>query len=208
MKTRRSVCQPPPSPPPGGRIGRPRDPALDTAMLDAAMGLLEEVGCAGFTMEGVAARAGVGKQTLYRRWTTRGDLLLDLYYRDATPEDHLDRDYPSLEEMLATLLDLNLKRLYEPSRLHLLRSLAVTAQGDPDLHTVLLARITQPRMRLGRRMLERAIATGQARADLDPDVVLHFLYGGIWFRILFSSEPVTPAFRDGLLAEAIRAVRA
>lgn len=208
MKTHRSVCQQPPEPPPGGRIGRPRDPALDTAILDAATALLEEVGCAGFTMEGVAARAGVGKQTLYRRWTTRGDLLLDLYFRDAKPENHLDRDYPSLEAALAALIDLNVKRLYEPARLHLLRSLAVTAQSDPDLHRVLLARITQPRMELGRRLLERAITNGQARPELDADTVLHFIYGGIWFRILFSTEPVTAAFRDRLLAESVRAVRA
>lgn len=168
------------------------------------MGLLEEVGCAGFTMEGVAARAGVGKQTLYRRWTTRGDLLLDLYFLDVAPEDDLDRDYPSLAAMLAALLDHNLSRIYKPPRLHLLRSLAVTAQSDPDLHRVLLARITQPRMELGCRMLERAIASGQARPDVDPPTVLHFIYGAIWFRILFSTEPVTVAHRDELLEQATR----
>lgn len=175
--------------------------------MQAATGLLEEVGCAGFTMEGVAARAGVGKQTLYRRWTTRGDLLLDLYYRDTESEEHLDRDYPSLEETLAALIDLNLKRLYEPARLNLLRSLAMTSQSDPDLHAVLLARITTPRLDLGRRMIERAITKRLARPDADVEIALKLIYGAIWFHILFSGEPVTTRFRDRLLAEATRSLR-
>lgn len=185
----------------GGRTGRPRDPAVNALILEAARTLLEEVGCAGFTMEGVALRAGIGKQTLYRRWASRGDLLIDLYYLDDPEDPTLARAASTLAETLGAFLDLNMQRLYEPWRLSLLRSLAATAQSDPTLRSVLLSRITRPRMAMGRTLLRRAIDAGQARADLDLDVALAMMFGAIWFNLMFSDEPVTPGLRERILRE-------
>jgi len=56
-----------------GRAGRPRDPAVQRQILEAAKALVGENGCAAITIEGVAARAGVSKQSVYRRWSSRGD---------------------------------------------------------------------------------------------------------------------------------------
>ena len=173
------------APPAAPRAGRPRNPAIDVAILQAARAVLEEVGCGAFTMEGVASRAGVGKQVLYRRWPTKGDLLIDLFYRD----DLID---PNLDEA-------GLSRLYAPWTRNLLRSLAMTAQDDPSMRKTFLTRITQPRMESGRRVLRRAVEAGYARADLDVAMVLDFAIGAIWFHLLFDDEPITPALRNRIL---------
>lgn len=205
----RSVCQSALAADPvaGGRTGRPRDPAVNALILEAAQTLLEEVGCAGFTMEAVALRAGIGKQTLYRRWASRGDLLIDLYYLDDDRDEPAqERPEATLSERLGAFLDLNMQRLYEPWRLSLLRSLAATAQSDPSLRSVLLSRITWPRMTMGRTLLRRAVEAGQARPDLDFDVALAMMFGAIWFNLLFSDEPIAPELRERILREMVMLV--
>ncbi|WP_419899560.1 TetR/AcrR family transcriptional regulator [Roseomonas sp. USHLN139] len=185
-------------------MGRPRDPALDGAILDAAQALLEEAGCSGFTMEGVASRAGTGKQTLYRRWPSRGELLIDLYYRDPMPPPPLDGP---LAAALDGFLELNLQRLYHPWHQNLLRSLAVAAQEDAALKAVMLARITRPRLELGRAIFRRAEAAGEVPAGLDAEPILEGAIGAIWFRLLFTEEPVTPALKPRLLRAMLAQAR-
>lgn len=165
--------------------------------------MLEEVGCSAFTMEGVAGRAGVGKQALYRRWPTKGDLLIDLYYRDDLADPNLDEAGLPLAEAFGRFLDANLQRLYVPWTRNLLRSLAMTAQDDPAMRQTFLTRITQPRMESGRRVLHRALEAGHTRADLDVGMVLDFAVGAIWFHLLFDDEPITPALRDRILHEVL-----
>lgn len=200
-KTPRSVCQ---SPPPV-RAGRPRNPAVDVAILDAAKSLLAEVGCGGFTMEGVAARAGIGKQTLYRRWPSRGELLIDLFYLDELTEPEIGADLP-LEEALGAYLDVSLQRLYRPWNRNLLRSLAVTAQDDPALREVMLARITWPRLEMARGMLRQRKASGRVRPDLDVEMAVDMAVGAIWFHLLFMPDPITPVLRDRILREMLALV--
>ncbi|ONG51580.1 hypothetical protein BKE38_15955 [Pseudoroseomonas deserti] len=185
-------------------MGRPRDPALDEAILDAAQALLEEAGCSGFTMEGVASRAGTGKQTLYRRWPSRGELLIDLYYRDPMPAPALDG---TLAEALDGFLELNLQRLYRPWHQSLLRSLAVAAQEDAALKQVMLARITHPRLELGRAIFHRAEAAGEVAAGLDVALILEGAIGAIWFQLLFSPTPITPDFKPRLLRAMLAQAR-
>lgn len=191
------------APPAAPQAGRPRNPAIDVAILQAARAVLEEVGCGAFTMEGVASRAGVGKQALYRRWPTKGDLLIDLFYRDDLIDLNLDEAGLSLAEAFGRFLDANLQRLYAPWTRNLLRSLAMTAQDDPFMRRIFLTRITQPRMESGRRVLRRAVEAGDARADLDIAMVLDFAIGAIWFHLLFDDEPITPALRNRILHEVL-----
>ncbi|WP_249681392.1 TetR/AcrR family transcriptional regulator [Roseococcus pinisoli] len=200
-KTPRSVCQSPNAPSPI-RAGRPRNPAIDVAIQEAAKSLLAEVGCGAFTMEGVAARAGIGKQTLYRRWPSRGDLLIDLFYLDELQEPEIAPDLPAAEA-LGAYLDASLQRLYRPWNRNLLRSLAVTAQDDPLLREVMLARITWPRVEMGRAILRRLKAAGQVRADLDVEMAVDMANGAIWFHLLFMPDPIDAALRDRILRELL-----
>lgn len=204
MRTARPVSQAAAEEPHGAvKPGRPRNPAVDAAILDAARGLLTEVGCGAFSMEAVATRAGVGKQALYRRWSSRGDLLIDLYYLDNLTEPDFDRPELGFAEALGAFLDANMQRLYRPWNQNLLRSLAMAAQDDPALRQVFLLRITQPRLEVGRRLLQRAMQTGEARADLDVDMLLDFMIGAIWFHLMFDDSPITRDLRDRILREAL-----
>ncbi len=203
MRTARPVSQAGGEERHGVKPGRPRNPAVDAAILDAARSLLAEVGCGAFNMEAVATRAGVGKQALYRRWPSRGDLLIDLYYLDNLTEPDLDQPELGLADALGAFLDANLQRLYRPWNRNLLRSLAVAAQDDPALREVFLQRITQPRLEVGRQVLRRAMRSGEARPDLDVDMLLDFMIGAIWFHLLFDDGPFTGALRQRILREAL-----
>lgn len=204
MKTQRSVCQSAPgTESPAPRSGRPRNPAVDVAILEAARALLAEVGAGGFTMEGVAARAGVGKQTLYRRWPSRGELLIDLYYLGEVTEPPPPAGPLTLEAALATYVDASIQRLYRPWHRNLLRSLAVLAQEDAALRQVMQARITRPRLEMGCALLRQAQAAGLTRPDLDIPLAADFVAGAIWFHLLFVEAPIDQRLRDRILGEAL-----
>ena len=205
-KTQRFVSQSQSAPPAAVRPGRPRNPAVDVAILAAARELLAELGCGGFTMEGVAARAGVGKQTLYRRWPSRAELMIDLYYMDELSDPDGEQPGLAAEQALGAWLDASIQRLYRPWNQNLLRSLAVTAQDDQALRAVMLARITYPRLEMGRRILRRLRAEGQVRADLDIELAVEMASGAIWFHLLFMPETIAPALRDRLLREMLAMV--
>ena len=152
MSTARPVSQRVPVDAAPPRTGRPRNPAVDAAILQAARAVLEDVGCGAFTMEGVATRAGVGKQALYRRWPSKGDLLIDLYYRDDMTDPDVDEPGLSLAAALGRFLDANMQRLYSPWHCNLLRSLATSAQDDGGVRQAFLTRhhATAPRERASR----------------------------------------------------------
>src|SRR5689334_810812 len=111
------------------RPGRPRDEAVHRAILKAGSQLLGEQGYGAFSIEGVAARAGVAKQSIYRRWPSKGALLLDLYMDGMSDDSAAD---PSLDpaEQLRHLLSRSIERLREPAWANTLRSIIAEAQTD------------------------------------------------------------------------------
>ena len=97
------------------RAGRPRDENVHRAILDAARDLIRVEGYASFSIEGVASRAGVAKQSIYRRWSSKGALLIDLYM------DGLERPAPMparglANDLLAILLQTTKRALSHGGR--------------------------------------------------------------------------------------------
>jgi AcrR family transcriptional regulator len=121
------------------RAGRPRDENVHRAILEAARNLIRDDGYASFSIEGVAARAGVAKQSIYRRWSSKGALLVDLYM------DGLERPVPARARGFASdLLDVlsqTTKRVQDPTYANILKSVVVEAQTDPDMRQLVLEKI-------------------------------------------------------------------
>src|SRR5215831_11164328 len=92
---------------PAARPGRPRSPAADEAILDATVDLLAEQGFLGLSIEAVAARAGVAKTTIYRRWPTKDDLLMDAIacLKHAHPEPQGESLRDDLIDMISRMRD-------------------------------------------------------------------------------------------------------
>jgi AcrR family transcriptional regulator len=184
------------------RPGRPRDARADQAILDAAVEVLAEHGPSGFTVDAVAARAGVGKATVYRRWPSRGALLLDTAHHRIGLEPS-DADTGVLaDDLVAILVDLG-RKMRETHAGRVLAVVMSEAAVNPEMRPV-LASFAADRRRLPTAIVERGVARGELPPDTDVELVLDVLAGTIFFRVLLSDSPVDePVVRP--LVEAVLA---
>jgi AcrR family transcriptional regulator len=179
--------------PPSGKRGRPRSKEADRAILAAAAELLVERGLAEMSMEEVAARAGVGKATVYRRWSTRGTLALDAFVADYLRRQPLP-DTGSLRGDLTAALRTWMRLVTRTPVGRVLRGLLAEAQRDPALAAAWTERVIGPVRAEHRIIVRRAIARGEVPAETDPDVVMDLLYGSAYHRLLQGHLPLSDRF--------------
>ena len=168
------------------------------AILEAADDLLAEKGFAGTTMEGIATKAGVAKQTIYRWWKTKTDVLMDAFLQDLTeeltPPDHGDiaLDLRAYLRQLAHFLSQS-----DPGAVF--KALIAQAQHDPVFAEDFRARYLDEQRRRDRLPLERAARRGQLPADLDMAAETDQLVGPLYYRVLVTDEPIGEDFTDRLV---------
>ena len=179
--------------------GRPRSEASRQAILTAALSLATETGYAGLTIEGVAARAGVGKQTIYRWWPSKADVLLEAGAAEADLQVPVT-DHGSYRADLQAFLKASYAMGNQnPEYVGLLRALMAEAQLDPEFGLRFRAAF------LERRREALAVITGRARdrGDLpgrpDPETVADVVFGTIWYRILATTRPFDVVLEEDLL---------
>lgn len=173
------------------------------AVLEAADDLLAEKGFAGVTMEGIAARAGVAKQTIYRWWRTKTDVLMDAFLQDVAEEppslDHGDvaRDLSDHLGKLGHFLGGT-----DPGAVF--KALMAQSQHDPAFAEVFRARYLDEQRRRDRAPLERAVLRGELPADLDVAAETDQIVGPLYYRVLVTDEPVGKDFTDRLVESFLR----
>ncbi|MBN6055023.1 TetR/AcrR family transcriptional regulator, partial [Nonomuraea sp. RK-328] len=184
--------------------GRPRSEAARQAILTAAMLDLEEHGYAALTMQGIAARAGVGKQTVYRWWSSKADVVLEALIDRAETivampdEGTLDDDLTAF--LNATFREHGLRRV--------LTGLMAQALLDPGFAKEFRDRFLFSRRAALRQILDRAAARGEIPADVDRELLIDVVYGVLWYRLMLDHAPLgEPVGREltGLLLRAVSA---
>jgi AcrR family transcriptional regulator len=187
--------------PPGRRPGRPRSAQADQAIVGATLAVLMEDGYRGLRMEAVVARSGVGKATLYRRYGSKQDLVAHVVRHlnqalTAPDTGSLAGDWDALaESVLAAARTTN-------SAVFLPRLLAESA-GDPELHRIFYENLVQPRREATREVLERAVARGELRDDVDLELVMDVLVGPIIYRLLIAGGDVEQLPTPGELLDLL-----
>jgi AcrR family transcriptional regulator len=161
--------------------GRPRDEAATASIMRAALELAEEGGFDSLSVEGVAARAGVGKTTIYRRWANIWGVVMDAVLADLTRMAPIKQHATARESFRASMR--SLAKAYRGKAGKLLRPLIGRAQVDADLRQAVQSRWVEPRRRIAREVVRRGIKSGELREGLDADVVLDTLYGPIYHRL-------------------------
>src|SRR5487761_427235 len=146
--------------------GRPRSTDADRAILAAAAELLASRGLGAMSIEEVAARAGVGKATIYRRWPSKGLLALDAFVVSFRAEQPLP-DTGSLRGDLLSALRLWVRAVTSTPVGRLLASLIAEAQHDPELHAAWRCRVLGPLRAQHRIMLARAVVRGEISPSVD-----------------------------------------
>jgi AcrR family transcriptional regulator len=187
--------------PSGRRPGRPRSAEADQAIVAATLAVLMEDGYRGLRMEAVVARSGVGKATLYRRYGSKQDLVAHVVRHlnqalTAPDTGSLAGDWNALaESVLAAARTTN-------SAVFLPRLLAESA-GDRELHRIFYENLVQPRREATREVLERAVARGELRDDIDLELVMDVLVGPIIYRLLISAGDVEQLPTPGELLDLL-----
>jgi AcrR family transcriptional regulator len=188
------------------RPGRPRSEAAEQAMLDAALEAAAERGLDGVTCEDVAARAGVGKATLYRRWAGKEDMLIAAFASLKSPLP--SPGGVSVREDLIAMLDVMAKDADDPRYAQQFALL----HGEGERYPRLLARykeqVVEPRRDLIREVLRRGISTGELRPDTDVEIALLTLTGTVLAREKCDATPAAAGFAERVVDQIIQGVSA
>ena len=178
------------------RRGRPRDARCDHAILQATLDMLAEGGAANLSIDGVAARAGVGKATIYRRWSSKEALLLEALGTDTTTL--VSPDTGSLRSDLEAYFEALIERLRESEGSDVLPHLIEAACYDAEVRTSLDEYLSSRQKPL-RSILRRAQQRGEIAAGIDLKVVADVLVGPVTYRRLMTGDPIDRAFTRKLL---------
>lgn len=172
---------------PASRGGRPRDPQVDAAIVDAVLAVLAAVPYSKMRMDDVAQRAGVAKTTLYRRYPSKVALVR------ATLEQYLTRftflDSSDVEAVLSDITRQQVDEFATGAPGAALSNVCAEANHNPELAAVVRQAFRAKRKELA-RVLRRGIADGQLRADLDIELMVDLLLAVFPYRLLVSGEPV------------------
>ncbi|NQX27367.1 TetR/AcrR family transcriptional regulator [Microbacteriaceae bacterium VKM Ac-2854] len=179
-----------------------RSPTARAAILDAAFVLVGELGYARLSIEAIAARAGVGKQTIYRWWPSKGAVLFESILARSEPTGLPDTG--DLEADLRAVLRATVAEFTDPVFEVPLRALTIAVLADERLADDYRERLEEPTRERGRERLRSAQLAGQLPAGLDLDVAVDAIFAPLAQRWLLRTGPLTPEYADALVATALR----
>ncbi|MGW6200970.1 TetR/AcrR family transcriptional regulator [Kribbella sp. NPDC055110] len=177
------------------------------AILDAALELCSEQTYARLTMEGIAKRAGVGKQTIYRWWPSKAAILLEAI-EESGRHTLVFPDTGDLEADLRTQMTQVAAAFSNPRFAAYSKGLIAAAQSDPDIAEAVVTAIIRPRVDLCVTRLKHAQQSGQIRPDVELEDLVELLYAPLYYRLLLHTRPVSPAQVDTILHLALAGARA
>jgi AcrR family transcriptional regulator len=187
------------------RRGRPRSEAARRGVLAAARDLLAERGLSGLTMEGIAARAGVGKPTVYRHWPNAHAVAMDAFLEGEEVVPSASGRAPALIALRNQLRGIAAAFASPAGRST--AAMVAAAQNDSELAKVFRNRFIVRGREVGRALLLQAAHEGAIRDNADIEVVLDLIYAPLYFRLLIGHAPLDRAFTDTLLEAVLEGLR-
>jgi AcrR family transcriptional regulator len=183
--------------------GRRRSDSSHQAIITATQDLLVEHGYRALTIEGVAARAGVGKQTIYRWWPSRAALVLEAYLVASDRVPLPSPDSGSTREDVRALIVWLAEVLAEPTGGRVVAGLIGDLQHDADLAEGFHQDVVPVRRQAMYAALERGRERGDIRADADLELAVDTLHGAVFYRLLLSGQPLDAAFAGRLTDQVL-----
>ncbi|WP_329788445.1 TetR/AcrR family transcriptional regulator [Lentzea sp. DG1S-22] len=175
------------------------------AILTAAIELVGEVGYPKLSIEGIAQAAGVGKQTIYRWWPSKGALLFDAFLSFAGEgEAAALPDTGDLSADLKLVLKATVDELEDPRNDKAMRAMHVEIVNDPALAADYRARLDQPMRELKKERLRAAQRAGQLAEDVDLEVAVDLVFGPVLNRWLQRTGPLTHEYVEHVVDTALR----
>ncbi|MGW2572980.1 TetR/AcrR family transcriptional regulator [Streptomyces sp. NPDC001537] len=180
------------------------------AIYDAALALVGEIGYPRTTVEGIAARAGVGKQTIYRWWGSKADVLLEAFLdlsaqaaREAGQEPYVIPDTGDFAADLKAVLRVTVDQLKDPRFEAPSRALAAEGLVNEQLGREFVAKLLEPSLQLYVDRLRSAQEAGQVRPEVDPRIALELFVSPLAQRWLQHTGPISYDYTDTLVEYAL-----
>jgi AcrR family transcriptional regulator len=186
--------------------GRPRNPRIQQAILQAAVDLVFESGFKALSMDAIAGRAGVGRMTIYRRWPNKAAIIMDAFVARVDPNTLFLPARSYLESIRLQMR--TMARAFRGRDGYLIRALLAEAQFDPELASALRERWTMPRRRMAIAYFEEGKKKGFLHPDADPNAIIDVLYAPIYYRLQMGTGPLTDAYIDEVFETAMRGLKA
>jgi AcrR family transcriptional regulator len=183
------------------RRGRPRSDRVHRAILDATRDLIVEGGFADLRLEHVAARAGVGKATIYRRWSSKEELALELLMELVAPHLAVEESGDTRGELRAAVGN-SIRGLTETPLGPVIRALMSQIAINPSLGDPFRATVVQARRDEVARVVRRGIDRGDLRPDADAGIATELLVGSVYFRLMFGG-PLDDDFADRVVESVV-----
>ncbi|WP_223273302.1 TetR/AcrR family transcriptional regulator [Nocardia cerradoensis] len=179
------------------------------AILTATRDLLSEVGYRKVSIEAIAARAGVGKQTIYRWWPSKGAVIFESFLdlSDTGGEGISLPDTGDIEADLKLVMRATVAEFADAEFEKPVRALNTEIINDPELAAQYDRQLRRPVDDAKKARLRSAQAAGQVRADADLDLMLEMLYAPVYQRWLLRYGPLDDAYADALVEHTLRAFR-
>ena len=183
-------------------VGRPREVRVDGAILAATLELVAEVGIHDFRMDDVAERAGVGKAAIYRRYRSKDELVTATVA--ALVSEITVPDTGSTREDLLALMRGAVEVYGDPIKAGVMPSLVGAMPQRPELARAVRDGFLSQRRAALRAVLDRGVARGDLRADLDVELALDVLGGALFYRLLVTGGPIDADLGEGIAELILR----
>lgn len=176
--------------------GRPRSEAARAAILEATFELMGEIGFDRLSIDGVAARAGTGKTTIYRWWPNKGVLAVEAFLELTRATVAFPQSESARADMIEQMQ--RLARLYRGTTGRFVREMIGASQTNEEMRNAFREGFLAPRRAAGRAAYCRGVASGEFRPGIDADIAIDALYGPLYYRLLASGDTISAAAIEAL----------
>src|SRR5829696_3268846 len=171
--------------------GRPRDARRDTAILEATLAILQEQGYRGVTIESVAARAGVARPTIYRRWPSKPAMVVAALIASAELAIPVPDTGSSRRDLIAVQRH-QVALMNSPDSRRITAGLVADLAHDPELADAYVTQYLAPRRETVWQVLQRGVDRGDLDADIDLAFAYDLLIGPLFMRAIVWGQPLAP----------------
>lgn len=187
------------------RVGRPRSPESQAAILDATWKLLKTTTLKDLSIEAIARESGVGKTTIYRWWPNKTAVVMDAFFEKLMPEIQFPQGL-SATEAIAAQIKL-LVKAFSGEYGRIVAQIIAEGQACPETLASYRDRFLYPRRAAAKTIIEQGINSGEFDPNLDPELAIDVLYGAIYFRLLVGHLPLDRSLSEELPLWALKALK-
>ena len=184
--------------------GRPRSERRQKAILKAALDLVVEFGFRVVSVESLAAKTGVAKTTIYRRWPNKAAVVMDAFM-----ERLLRTQFPDTKKATDSIR-LQMRSMAKAFRTKdgaVLKALLAESQFDAELATAIRERWTLPRRKLALAVLQKAVSQGELRRNIDLEATIDLLYAPMYYRLQRGTPPLSDEYIDEIFDQVMEGLR-